>query len=302
MATLTGGSEAEYQSASDYLKHCYDIPDSFPPLPPADEPFVDCWEWRRETEGAEQEKSEVHGRKVLEFLAEGLGLHAGDFPWDNPSELRLGFVQTLAGRLPVITTGSHADFRRMEALVNGRGDALELPVTVNAFTIQARAKKIRRHRLILLNHAPYSNIPAKALGLAEEDWIARSRRLRLRHECAHYETLRLLGGMENHALDEIVADAMGQIAAFGGFDADRQRLFFGLTRGKSGCTGRLSFYCQTVHPEERDEAYRAVDEVLDGVAAELGRFMRDGNSEIELLKLLAGRSVLERTEPQSSHA
>ena len=282
-------SVTEYQSAADYLKHFYEISDALPELPLADEPFISTW--TRSASGVEP-----RGREALDFLVDGLGLPIDDFRWNNVDALQLGFIQTLAGRLPLITTASHTDFRSMEALVNGRGEALALPATVNAFTIQARAMQIRRHRLILLNRAPYSNIPANALGFAEDEWLARSQRLRLRHECAHYETLRLFGGMANHALDEIAADALGQLAAFGNFDADRQRLFFGLERGRGVCHGRLSFYCQTVCPEERETVYRSVDRLLDDTAAELGRLIRLGATELELLKFLVGTSILERLD------
>ncbi len=122
------------------------------------------------------------------------------------------------------------------------------------------------------------------------------------HECAHYETLRLFGGMQNHALDEIVADAMGQLAAFGNFSAARQRLFFGLEQGTGRCTGRLSFYCRNVLPWERTEVYRAVDATLGILEGRIERFLTekkktllsDKKSKYELLSDLAGTSIAER--------
>ena len=200
----------------------------------------------------------------------------------------------------MIATGCHEDFRAMDAVLNGRGEERELPLTVNAFAIEARAEPIYRHRLLLLNRAPYSNIPAEALGLSAEDWLERSLCLRLRHECAHYETLRLLGDMNNHALDEILADALGQIAAFGGFDTDRQRLFFGLEKGQTVCTGRLSFYCQKVKPEERHKVYRAINEVLENVSAELEKMISEGKGEAAMLMSLASKSIIERLECSTS--
>ena len=169
--------------------------------------------------------------------------------------------------------------------------------------------------MILLGRAPYSNVPSQQLGLEEELWLERSFRLRLAHECVHYETLRLFGDMQNHALDEIVADAIGQIVAFGNFSAERQRLFFGLGKGTGRCTGRLSFYCRGVLPWEREKVYRSVDMVLDLIEAELTRFLA-GKAEptatkgalsdfsdilshkkvkYELLALLSGTSIAEKT-------
>ncbi len=278
-----GFPDAEAQSAAQYLSRRYELPSRLPMLPMQDEDFVTSWQ-------------EAVGQDVLDFLSEGLGLPAAEYSWQNIEALRISFTATLAGRLPVVATRSHEDFRGMEALLNGRGKILAYPPTVNAFTLQARARKIFRHRVLLLNYAPYSNIPAEALGLPEEEWLERSHRLRRRHECAHYETLRIFGDMQNHALDEILADALGQIAAFGDFDGDRQRIFFGLTRGRDTCDGRLSFYCQSVAETERPKIYRAVDQVLDAVDRELKGLRARQAEDIELLSALAGRSIAERLE------
>ena len=280
---MAGFFAPENISAEAYLKHRYEIPGKMPELPLADEPFVASW---RETEGQE----------VLDFLSKDFELPVSGFPWENIGALNISFAESLGGRLPVIATESHSDFRAMEALLNGRKKPQAYPPTVNAFTMQTRAKPIHRHRVLLLNYGPYSNIPAETMGISEEDWLIRSHRLRLRHECAHYETLRLFDDMKNHALDEIMADAMGQIAAFGNFDADRQRAFFGLTKGKDACTGRLSFYCRDVAEEERPKVYRAVDRVLDAVAEELDRLLARKAGDMELLEALAGKSIAERLE------
>lgn len=269
------------QSAAEYLGHAYAIPANLPPIPLPDEAFASRWQ-------------ETRGREVKDFLTDRLKLPAYDFMWWETESLSISFAHTLGGRLPVICTGSHEDFRAMDAVLNGREEERELPLTVNAFTIEARAEPIHRHRLILLNRAPYSNVPAEALGLSAEDWLERSQRLRLRHECAHYETLRLLGGMRNHALDEILADALGQIAAFGNFDADRQRLFFGLEKGNDTCTGRLAYYCQRVALKERPKVYARVNEVLDEVAGELKVMLARKATDREILVSLAGKSIAGR--------
>ena len=131
------------------------------------------------------------------------------------------------------------------------------------------------------------------MNLSVKEWLEKSYQIRLRHESAHYETLRLLGGMKNHALDEILADCFGQIAAFGEFSAPRQRIFFGLTKGGSYCDGRLSFYCQKVLPTELPKIYRAVDEYLD----EVELMARNAANEFELFKVLASRAILPAANP-----
>ncbi|MBO6204954.1 MAG: hypothetical protein J6O13_15645 [Selenomonas sp.] len=271
------------QSADEYLQHAYKIPTELSALPLADESFVASWQ-------------EAKGREVLDFLADELKLAAYDFVWQETVRLSLSFAHTMGGTLPVIATGCHKDFRAMEAVLNGRTQSRDLPLTVNAFTLETQAEPIYRQRVLLLNRAPYSNIPAEDLNLSAEDWLERSRCLRLRHECSHYETLRLLGGMRNHALDEILADALGQLAAFGRFDADRQRLFFGLEKGQDSCNGRLSFYCQQVSLEERPKIYCAVDKILDSVACEINVLLRQMATQQEIFLALAGRSIADRLD------
>ncbi|MBQ7704563.1 MAG: hypothetical protein IJT73_03920 [Selenomonadaceae bacterium] len=265
-----------FLTAQEYLSHCYTSPKFFPTLPLPNEDFIKLWQ-------------ENFGADSLSFLNKNFGLDVENFTWQNVSAVKISFVQTFGGKLPVIDTASHSDFLSMEALLNGKNSCGNYPLTVNAFTISAKNKKIFKHRLILLNRAPYSNIPAEKLNLREEEWLEISHKLRLRHESAHYETLRILGGMKNHALDEILADALGQIAAFGNFSPARQRLFFGLHGNK--CDGRLNIYCQKIIPAEREIVYASVDKVLDAVEKinALENFTEQfsfitGNSILDILK------------------
>lgn len=264
-----------------YLKHCYDVPSELPKLPLEDEPYVAMWQ-------------KADGKYVLDFLKEAFGLPVFNYQWENMEELCISFTETLGGRLPVITTKSHRDFLYMDALLNGRENIRELPATVNAFTMQTKATNIYRHRIILLNFAPYSNISPEKMGIPLEEWLVLSQKLRLAHESAHYETLRLLGGMKNHPLDEIVADGFGQIAAFGNFYAERQRLFFGLEKGKDTCNGRLSFYVANIPEKERGKIYNAVNVVLDNVETEIQTRLSRQENKIEVLTALAGKSIFDR--------
>lgn len=250
-------------TVEEYFNHCYEVPKLLPNLPLADEKFL--VKWRETQDDAIKFLSELYGQELT--------LHG---------TIKISFTQTLAGKLPVIDTENHDDFTILAAWLMNR-EKKPLPETVNAFTIPANIDG-ERHRIILLNRAPYSNIPAENLSLTEEEWLEKSHALRLRHESAHYETLRLFGGMKNHAIDEIIADTLGQIAAFGNFDADRQRLFFGLEKGGAKCTGRLQFYCQKVSLSERPIIYAAVDKFLNELDIA-------GKSELEILCELAGRRL-----------
>ena len=216
-------------SAQEYLSYRYDVLNEPALLPLPDEPFTALWK-------------EAAGEDALQFLSDTFKLPVDRFPLLQPDAIKIYFASTSGGRIPVISTGCHDDFCFMEALLDGRSESRELPLTINAFTMEAKAPQLHNSRLILLGNAPYSNVPGSALGLDEADWLCRSTALRLAHECTHYETLRLWGSMQNHALDEIAADVMGQLAAFGSFSAQRQRFFqrfFGDVHGRaSHCASR----------------------------------------------------------------
>ena len=290
------------KTVEEYLSHCYSIPEITPALPLPAETFVASWK-------------EAEGKEALDFLTEITGRSNKIVPLKDKDALRIFLKETLGGPIPVITTENQKDFRSVEALLNGRNVLSDFPITVNAFTLVARADKISGHRVILLGQAPYSNVPAQQLGLEEGVWLERSFRLRLAHECAHYETLRLFGDMQNHALDEIVADVIGQIAAFGDFSAERQRLFFGLEKGTGRCTGRLSYYCRGVLPWEKETVYRSVDAVLDVLEEQIKSFLTEKSKclsgdngktyplrnlladkaiKYELLSVLSGTSIAEK--------
>lgn len=266
-------------TALEYLTHHYNVSSKPAVLPLPDEPFVSLWK-------------ETTGKEALLFLSDTFALPIEQFPFKKPDNLQIHLAFTDGGRIPVISTGCHDDLCSMEALVNGHSDIEELPLTVNALTIEARAARLQHHRVILLGNAPYSNVPASALGLDEDDWLNRSTALRLAHECAHYETLRLLGSMKNHALDEIAADTMGQLAAFGNFSAQRQRLFFGLEGGGKTCIGRLTFYCRKVIPWERTEVYQAVDRALDIIEAKVAALCQEKASHYKILTNILCNSII----------
>ena len=263
-------------TAAEYLSHSYSMPEPQPELPLTDEDYVKQWQ-------------RYSGQNVLEFLKEEFQIETDKYNFKEQAKITLTFTRTLGGILPVVLTSNHEDYVMMEALLNGRDELRELPLTVNAFTIPARNENIYRHRIILLNEAPYSNVPAEKLGLKADEWLQKSYKLRLRHESAHYETLRIFGGMKNHALDEIIADALGQIAAFGNFNAARQRLFFGLHGDK--CDGRLQFYCQKVLEGERRLVYEVVYKALDIVEEKIREALSENLSERTILYMLAGQTL-----------
>ena len=90
-----------------YLAHHYEIPEMPQVLPLADEAFVAEWK-------------EAAGKAALTFLAEKVSRDPEVFYLKNVEALCVFFAETMGGRLPVIATGNHEDFQRLEVVLTGR--------------------------------------------------------------------------------------------------------------------------------------------------------------------------------------
>ena len=236
----------DYTPSREYLAHRYEL-DALPDFPLADEPFVH--EWKIWLDNPNESPSDVK-----------------DILSDNATASWL--EKTFAGKIPVIYTKSRTSFERVHSVLYPGGFEAGIPMSVNAFTIKTKHQALPGHRIILLNHSGYSALSGKELRMEEEMWLEQSMTLRLYHEICHYFSLRVLGGMRNHALDEIAADCLGQLAAFGVFRASLQRLFFGIShdaeRGKILPGGRLSFYVKTLSDASVD---MVVEETLSALSS-----------------------------------
>ena len=136
--------------------------------------------------------------------------------------------------------------------------------------IQAQ-KDLYQDRFIIVSSGPYSGVDAKSLGLEQEDWLVKSRTIRLEHEYAHYFTRRVFGSMQSNLLDEMMADYAGLRIAFGFFRAQWMLLFLGLEsypNYREG--GRLQNY--RGNPPLSDGAFRLLMRLVQRAAWNLQQF------------------------------
>lgn len=177
-------------------------------------------------------KSELYKQAVLrgEQLDTDALAAAGPPPcWQQPQALTLWIAPHPAGAMPVLQTPSWADFERLVRALAHRGEPVALADGVHAQAISGlihwglitQLGRQSRARLIVLHQAPYGSVSAAHVPgrLSDGDWLEASSTLRLEHELTHLATRRLLGEMRLNLLDELVADAMGMVAALGRFDA-----------------------------------------------------------------------------------
>lgn len=148
----------------------------------------------------------------------------------QPLALQFQLVQHPYMTMPVLTTPNRHDFLWIVRALAHRAEPVPIEDGVHAQAISGlihwgliRSLKLQaRASLVILHEAPYGSVPAASLpiSLDQQDWIHASSALRLEHELTHLSTKQYLGEMRLNLLDELIADAMGQLVALGGFSAE----------------------------------------------------------------------------------
>lgn len=185
---------------------------------------------------------------------------------------RMETVDTPVGPVRVVTLGNRQDFelalRGLMAAKDGpeavipesQGAAMltvfnwpRIHAHLALYPEEERAAEFKRFTavrenyvdmLVLLSRGPYSHVDAAAVGETEAAWLEHSDAIRRYHELAHVICRRLYPGDVAPIRDELVADAVGLIAAYGRFDPETEKLFLGIRDGRY-TGGRLGNYTDT---------------------------------------------------------
>ncbi len=212
----------------------------------------------------------------------------------DPQGVQLSVHETMAGRIPVVTITERRDFVAMVQAFTERNEPVPVPGSMGACMVSGlnnwdriavhrsdweRAhqdelfgedwaeefrrlsthKELYQDRFILLSRGAYSGVAAEDVGLEIPDWLERSLVIRLEHECTHYFVFRLGGSVPHRVLDELIADFVGLVRAFGTYREDLALRFLGLER--KAC----------FRPGGRLECYRGSPPLSDGAFDVLSR-------------------------------
>jgi len=209
--------------------------------------------------------------------------------------LETKLFQSFGGRIPVMRMRDRTEFEALICAIFYKGEKREIPLSMGALTIKGwKDVTGQSHRAILLSSGYYSAVQPGEIGLTPEDWREKSYIIRLIHECTHYYTLRAYGFMNNALKDELIADTMGIIEAFGEYRRELFLRFMGLENyPEYRWGGRLQNYRPRDRemPEEefaefRRAAYEASGE-LEKHIRENSKYLRDAKGKLELLSRLA---------------
>ena len=190
----------------------------------------------------------------------------------NEKDSLASFV-TPAGAVDVLCLQERADFVHAIRALAYRCEPKPVPDSMGASSLSGLInwEKIRRHLeeycasggedenaefarftseksnyldcLIVLSSGPYSAVPAADMGLEEEEWLSRSLQIRKFHELTHFFSRHLYLENKDAVRDEILADLIGIVSAFGFYDDAAARRFLGLEGEAYREGGRLQNYC-----------------------------------------------------------
>ena len=229
-----------------------------------------------------------------------------------PGEIGLSACDTPAGRAETVYFGRREDFVHAYRALAYRCEPADIPDSVGAGYIGGLInwEKIRAHRdeylaaggedweaeferftsdrknyrdsLILLSSGDYSNLPAGSVGLSAAEWKSRSLTIRRYHELTHFVCRALYPDNVDALRDEVIADAIGLIAAFGCFDTELAARFLGVEDGRFREGGRLSHY---VKEGELPEAVERAKALIAETAARIEKARPEAGEDVFALLL-----------------
>jgi hypothetical protein len=239
----------------------------------------------------------------------------------DPDILELIIHPSMAGQIPLLVASDRADFVALVQAFTERNEPTHVPDSMGAcivtglnnwdrvkshrrrweetqtgfVTEQDWAEELRRlrarkemyqDRFIILSRGPYSAVTEHDIGYDTEEWLIRSLVIRREHELTHYFTYRVFGYMRNHVHDEVVADGIGLVRAFGHYRSDLAFRFLGLEsyphyrRG-----GRLENY--RGKPPLSDDAFRVLQSLAHRCINNLAMLFEDRREQLADLGTLA---------------
>jgi hypothetical protein len=229
------------------------------------------------------EKSELYKDATLRGKTDFASL-SGSLELIAPASIKFEVNECIAGKIPVLTISNQKDFIKIIQSLLHKNNPVEIPVSMGAalinginnwerinnlknnwlsknpsgnwnreFSNMIPNKSLYKDKLIILSTKPYSNVPAKQIGLTEDTWITHSVSIRKEHEFTHLYTLKRYGLASSNLHDELIADYIGIIKTIGYYDKNWMLHFMGLEDyPKYRRGGRLENYVQENRLSQED--------------------------------------------------
>lgn len=182
---------------------------------------------------------------------------------------------TEAGDVEILVLPDRGDFVRFVQVMAYRCEPREVPPSMGAITInninnwrrievhkneylqsgktdwEEEFKKFTavpqnyRDSIIALSNGAYSALPYTETSCeSDEEWIRASLTIRKYHELTHFVSRRLFPDNKETLRDEVIADSVGIVAAFGKYDISLAQRVLGIYGDEFRSGGRLSNYTE----------------------------------------------------------
>lgn len=213
----------------------------------------------------------------------------------------LAVCSTPAGPVEVLTLEKRTDFEHCIQALAYRCEPRIIPASMGASTIRGLIDwgKIHKHKeeylskggknwhkefqrftseksnylncLIVLSGGYYSSVYPEDVGLSPDEWKEKSLTIRKYHELTHFVCRELYPTEVDAVRDEVIADMIGILAAFGQYDVRLARIFLGIESPAYRPGGRLENYLKGGDnlKEGAAKADRLIVEFSDLVAASM---------------------------------
>ena len=193
--------------------------------------------------------------------------YSGQLDFTMSQKDRFLCVDTAAGPAEVLLLHNRRDFERCFCALANRCEPKNIPPSVGACMIsgllnQEKVRQYGKHeeksdllsflkptfdqacydKLILLSSGYYSGITPEEAGFSDSEWIEKSITIRMYHEITHFVCRTLYPKDISVIRDEVFADMIGIVAAFGYYDTHMANLFLGIDGANFRENGRIHYY------------------------------------------------------------
>lgn len=266
-----GASESVCNELLEYCDNKFNVRDYSKEQQIEDEPFINAWKGIIE---------DIHDGNINDVMNRKIPHGSEDITLTSPEKISIEIYNSIAGNIPVIYARNENDFYEIVRKLIYRGkDVPNLKKTGASFAYG------KTNRFIILSDKPYSNIPAKKLGLNDDLWREYSVVIRREHECTHYFTKRFLGSSRNNMHDELIADFTGIMCAVGEFKAKWFLAGMGIDEyPKEQDIGRFPVYTSELSPEAA--------KLLKGIMVKVANNVEQWSRKAEVKKMTRNERVL----------
>lgn len=246
--------------------------------------------------------------EYIDIVRRGILPNTPVFPLQETGFEEAYVLDTPAGRAEVLYLPERKIFEHFVRALAHRCEPVPLPPSMGAMMISGvnNWRKIEAHKkayhknggtnwaeefraftakkdnykdvILLVSRGNYSALTAEAAGFSKEEWIKKSKTIRIYHELTHFVSRKLFPENRDILRDEVLADSVGLFAVFGCYDALLAKKLLGIEGQEYRSGGRLENYVEEALLKEAAEEAKEMVKALEVFYGANG-----GKSPFELL-------------------